>query len=656
MESRVEISEFARKSVRQQPLAAWNSTATPFPGDQCVHQLFEKQAALTPDALAVAFENSGLTYAQLNAKANQVAHYIRRAGVGPDVLVGISMDRSLDMVVGIYGILKAGGAYVPLDPAYPQERLSFMLEDSRAKVLLTNSNLAGKFGHTNAEMICVDVEACEITRESMENPSALVGPDNLIYVIYTSGSTGRPKGAGVYHRGFTNLMHWFVNEFGIDARDNSLLVSSLSFDLTQKNLYGTLMRGGRLHLLPDGPFDPTRIAGLIQSREITLINCTPSAFYPLVEPPDAKAFEKVASLRCVFLGGEPISIPRLRPWLENPRCHAEVDNTYGPTECTDISAFYRMNRANMEKFETVPIGRPVYNVQLAIVDEELRLCDVGVAGELCIGGAGIGAGYLNDATMTAAKFVANPFPEIAGKKLYKTGDLARYYPDGNIEFLGRMDHQVKIRGFRIELREIEGALAGHADVREAVVVVAQRAGAISEPSLTAYFSTKNCSVPDAAALRQFLKQKLPDYMVPAAFMHLEKFPLSPNGKVDRRALAAMETSRTETASHSAPPRTQAEQDIARIWRETLEISQVGLADNFFDLGGNSLSLARVHAQLREHFKKDIPITALFEFTTVSALAKHLSGGDTSNGLSTFADRARKQREALANRRHPGTHA
>jgi len=367
-------------------------------------------------------------------------------------------------------------------------------------------------------------------------------------------------------------------------------------------------------------------------------------------------FEKVATLRCVFLGGEPISIPRLRPWLENPFCHAEVDNTYGPTECTDISAFYRMNRANMDQFETVPIGRPVYNAQLAIVDEEFRLCDVGVAGELCIGGTGIGAGYLNDATLTAAKFVANPFSEIAGDKLYKTGDLARYYPDGNIEFLGRMDHQVKIRGFRIELREIEGALTGHSDVREAVVVVAQKAGAASEPSLTAYFSTKNCSVPETGALRQFLKQKLPDYMVPAAFVYLDKFPLSPNGKVDRRALAVMEPSQTGTPSTSALPQTGAEQDIARIWRETLEIPQVGLADNFFDLGGNSLSLARVHVRLREHFKTDLPITALFEFTTVSALAKHLSGRDASNGLSTFADRARKQREAQANRRQPGTRA
>ena len=656
MESRVEISEFARKSVRQQPLAAWNSTATPFPSDRCVHQLFEQQAALTPDALAVAFEDSGLTYAQLNAKANQLAHYLRRACVGPDVLVGISMERSLDTAVGIYGILKAGGAYVPLDPAYPQERLSFMLEDSRAKVLLTNSNLSGRFGQPTAKLICVDVEAGDIGRESRENLSPCASPDNLIYVIYTSGSTGRPKGAGVYHRGFTNLMHWFVTEFGIDARDNALLVSSLSFDLTQKNLYATLMRGGQLHLLPDGPFDPTRIAGLIQAKGITLINCTPSAFYPLVEPPDAKAFEKVATLRCVFLGGEPISIPRLRPWLENEHCHAEVDNTYGPTECTDISAFYRMNRANMDQFETVPIGRPVYNAQLAIVDEEFRLCDVGVAGELCIGGTGIGAGYLNDASLTAAKFVSNPFSEFAGKKLYKTGDLARYYPDGNIEFLGRMDHQVKIRGFRIELREIEGALASHADVREAVVVVAQKTGAASEPSLTAYYSTKNCSVPDVAALRQFLKQKLPDYMVPAVFVHLEKFPLSPNGKVDRRALAAMATSRTEPASNSAPPQTQAEQDIARIWRETLEISQVGLTDNFFDLGGNSLSVARVHAQLREHFKTDLPITALFEFTTVSALAKHLSGKEAGNDLSQFADRARKQREALANRRQPGAHA
>jgi amino acid adenylation domain-containing protein len=654
MESHVVAPELVRQSVRHKPLAAWNSTATPFPSDTCAHQLFERQAALMPGDVAVAFQDDSLTYRELNERANQVAHFLRRAGVGPNVLAGISLERSLDMVVGIYGILKAGGAYVPLDPAYPEERLAFMLEDARAKVLLTKANLAGKFGNTTAKVICLDTARDEIARESRENPAPTAGPDNLIYVIYTSGSTGRPKGAGVYHRGFTNLMHWFVTEFGIDARDNSLLVSSLSFDLTQKNLYATLMRGGQLHLLPDGPYDPARIADLIQAHKITLLNCTPSAFYPLIEPPDAKVFQKVAALRCVFLGGEPISIPRLRPWLENEHCRAEVDNTYGPTECTDISAFYRMNRANLDQYETVPIGRPVYNAQLAIVDEDFRPCDIGVAGELCIGGTGIGAGYLNDSAMTAARFVANPFPEITGNKLYKTGDLARYHTDGNIEFLGRMDHQVKIRGFRIELREIEGALAAHGDVREAVVVVHKSGAADSEPRLTAYFSAKNGSVPDAAALRQFLKQKLPEYMVPSAFMHLERFPLSPNGKVDRRALAALEAPLTGVAASAAPPQTEAEQAIARIWQETLEVSQVGLTDNFFDLGGNSLSLARVHGRLREHFKTDLPITALFEFTTVSALAKHLSGGNTANGLSQFADRASKQRQALANRRQPGT--
>src|SRR5579871_6821755 len=268
MESRLDISEMVQKSVRLRPLAEWNSTAMPFPSDKCAHELFEQQAAVTPDSLAVGYEQASLTYRQLNGQANQLAHHLRRLGVGPDSLVGISMERSLDVVVGIYGILKAGGAYVPLDPAYPQERLEFMLEDAKAKVLLTKASLAGKFGKTAAKVVCVDVEADEIVKESRENPSPVATPDNLIYVIYTSGSTGRPKGAGVYHRGFTNLMHWFVTEFGIDAKDNSLLVSSLSFDLTQKNLYGTLMRGGQLHLLPDGPFDPTRIANLIPEKQI----------------------------------------------------------------------------------------------------------------------------------------------------------------------------------------------------------------------------------------------------------------------------------------------------------------------------------------------------------------------------------------------------
>ncbi|MDB6121124.1 MAG: non-ribosomal peptide synthetase [Pedosphaera sp.] len=642
-------------SERQQLLETWNNTRTDHPASQCVQQLFAKQAALTPEARAVVLGREHLTYRELNERSNQLSSYLRKCGVGPNVLVGISVERSLEMVVGILGILKAGGAYVPLDPAYPQERLAFMLQDARAPVLLTQKKLVEKLLATQARIFCLDSEWETVATESRENPASASSPDNLIYVIYTSGSTGRPKGAGVYHRGFTNLMHWFVSEFAITSRDNVLLVSSLSFDLTQKNIYATLMRGGQLHLLPTGPYDPGLIARLVREHQITLLNCTPSAFYPLIEPASAMAFQNVSSLRSVFLGGEPISIPRLRPWLESETCHAEVDNTYGPTECTDICAFYRMNRANLDRFDFVPVGRPVYNVQLAIVNPDMTPCPVGVAGELCVGGAGVGIGYLNDAAMTAAKFVNNPFPEIPGKQIYKTGDLARYLPDGNIEFLGRMDHQVKIRGFRIELHEIEGVLTGHEAIRESIVIVRNATGgsgnAAADPTLVAYYVSKNGTLPEVSELRQYLKQKLPEYMVPAMFVHLEKFPLSPNGKVDRRALPEPEALRTDSKFAPVLPQTQTEQIIVRIWQEALHTQRVGLDDNFFDLGGNSLQLAQVHVQLREQLKVDLAITTLFEFTTVAALAKHLGArSEQSNSSQQFQDRARRQQQVLARQR------
>jgi amino acid adenylation domain-containing protein len=663
MESKAETSVPLLESVRRQLLVEWNSTATPFPESLCVHQLIEQQVALTPDGVAVVFGNSHLSYRELNERANQLANYLGRCGVGPNVLVGISVERSLEMVVGILGILKAGGAYVPLDPAYPQERLAFMLQDAKAPVLLTQRKLAEKLPTTEAKLLCLDTDWEIVAAESRENPVGTTSPDNLIYVIYTSGSTGRPKGAGVFHRGFTNLLHWFTTEFAITLRDLVLLVSSLSFDLTQKNIYAPLMRGGQLHLLPTGPYDPGLIARLISENQITLLNCTPSAFYPLIEPGSMAAFQKVASLRSVFLGGEPISIPRCRPWLEGETCHAEVANTYGPTECTDICAFHRMNRANMDQFDFVPVGRPVYNAQLAIVNPDLTLCPIGVPGELCVAGVGLGAGYLTDPSLTAAKFINNPFPEIPGKQIYKTGDLARYLPDGNIEFLGRMDHQVKIRGFRIELREIEGALASHAAVREAMVVVrnpnfpaslngeSHSISSSADPTLAAYYTSNNGEMTDPGELRQFLKQKLPDYMLPAVFVHLEKFPLSPNGKVDRRALPEPEILRTEAKSNVELPQTQLERIIGKIWQEALHANQVGLDDNFFDLGGNSLQLAQVHVQLREQVKIDLEITTLFEFTTIRALAKHLGAKpETKNGTQEFQDRARRQQQVLARQR------
>ncbi|MDB6021486.1 MAG: amino acid adenylation domain protein, partial [Pedosphaera sp.] len=529
---------------RRQLLETWNTSQRTYPHAHCVHDLFELQAAATPDSTAVVCDESRLTYAELNERSNQLAHYLRRCGLQRGARVGISLGRSIDMAVGLYAILKAGGAYIPLDPTYPRERLASMLQDARASFLLTRTDFLERLPTDEAlKTVCIDHEKEAIARESRENPVPVAQPSDLIYIIYTSGSTGRPKGAGVYHQGFNNLVHWFVEEFAFSETDRAFMISSPSFDLTQKIFFGPLIRGGELHLLPDGPYDPTLISDLIEKNRITLINGTPSAFYPVIEPATAEQCRKVASLRCVFLGGEPISLPRLRPWLENEHCHAEVDNTYGPTECTDISAFYRMNRANMDRYEFVPTGGPIYNAQLTVVNPQLVLCPINVPGELCIGGVGVGAGYVNDPALTAAKFVTNPFPEISSPRLYKTGDLARYLPDGNIQFLGRLDHQVKVRGFRIELREIEHALASHPAVSEAVVVLYHApagSGAATEGMLAAYYTCHGGDPADAGELRRFLLQKLPDYMVPSAFVCLKKFPLSTNGKVDRKALPTPE--------------------------------------------------------------------------------------------------------------------
>ena len=615
--------------------ASWNSTRHPYPEDRCIQHLFEEQAARTPDAIAVAAREGRLTYRELNERANRLARHLKKHGVQPDSFVGISLERSLEMVVGILGILKSGGAYVPLDPAYPRERLEFMLRESKAALLLTQQKFAAQWADAPARVIAVDGDWSAIAVETAENPEG-GAPQNLIYMIFTSGSTGKPKGAGVFHRGFTNLLHWFVTEFDITAEDRLLMVSSLSFDLTQKNLYAPLIRGGTLFLLPPGPYDVGLITRQIDAHGITLINCTPSAFYPLVEQPDPGVFRKLRSLRCVFLGGEPISIPRLKPWLLNEFCRAEVDNTYGPTECTDICAFYRMNRGNMDAYSFVPTGRPVFNVQLAVVDEQFRSCSAGVAGELCVAGDGVGAGYLNDPALTAAKFVANPFPEIAGHQLYRTGDLARWLPDGHIEFLGRMDHQVKLRGFRIELPEIEKTLVEHPAIREAVV-------AVREDRLVAYCVPKNGPV-SAEELRGFLRSRLPDHMVLSAFVSLDRFPLSPNGKVDRRALPAPPAAVSSAVLQG--PSAGLEREILKIWLEVLCLPHAGINDNFFDLGGNSIDLAQVHGRLEKLAGRGIPITKLFEFPTVRKLAGYLKAGSEGPSLIALQDRARRQKEAL----------
>src|SRR5581483_7937557 len=525
------------EAERQLLLGQWNATARQEPAcPLLIHEGIEQQVQRTPEALALVAEQGALTYDELNRRANQLAHYLRQRGVGSGSLVGVCLERSLEMVIGLLAILKAGGAYLPLDPDYPSQRLLHMVRQSQLSILLTQDCFREKFCEYNESILYIDNSWQDTLQMDITDPVRDVGSPQLAYVIYTSGSTGQPKGAGTYHQGEVNLLHWFIKEGTITAQDRFLLVSSLGFDLSQKNIFAPLSVGATLSLLPSGAYDPAIIVQTIAQQQISLLNCTPSAFYPLLEHPAGAA--ALGSLRLLFLGGEPISLARLHAWMTSPSFHTQIINTYGPTECTDIALFYRLPPPE-QAAETIPLGKPLRNVQVLVLDERLHLVPVGMAGELCILGAGVGPGYLNDPALTAAKFLPNPFSELAGSRLYKTGDRARYLPSGDLEFLGRFDAQVKLRGVRLELGEIETVLAQHPAVQEAVVLLREETA--TGPALIAYFVLAAQAVFSHKALRSYLKERLPAHMVPSLFVPLDILPLNAHGKVDRKSLPVPET-------------------------------------------------------------------------------------------------------------------
>ncbi|MEM7581386.1 MAG: amino acid adenylation domain-containing protein, partial [Cyanobacteria bacterium P01_A01_bin.80] len=498
----------------EQLLTQWNDTATEYPQDKCIHQLFSQQVEKTPLAVAVVFEDQQLTYQQLNQKANQLAHHLKTLGVEPGLLVGICVEPSLEMVVGLLGILKAGGAYVPLDPNYPKQRLADILADTSAPIVVTKVSVLASLPESQAKVLCIDRDWETIAQQSLDNPAQIVNSSHLAYTIFTSGSTGKPKGAGVFHRGLTNLLWWYITEFNLPELERVLLTTSLSFDLTQKNIYAPLISGGTLHILPAGVYDPQKIIQQIDNHAIAWVNCTPSMFYTLLDTLGKDSFSKLSSLRYVFLGGEPIQVSILRDWLKAPECNATIVNTYGPTECTDVCAFYRLDHPENFLNKSVPIGHAISDTQLIILDNNHNLMPIGVVGELCIAGAGVGLGYINNQERTAQQFIPNPFGE---GYLYKTGDLARYHQDGNIEFLGRIDHQIKMRGFRIELGEIEAVLNTHPQIQQAVVIAKEEIG--DRKRLVTYVVTEGELI-TSQQLREFLRHKLPEYMVPSAFVTL----------------------------------------------------------------------------------------------------------------------------------------
>jgi amino acid adenylation domain-containing protein len=538
------------------------------------------------------------------------------------------VKRSVEMVIGLMGILKSGGTYLPVDPQYPESRIATMLEQSGAFILLTTGQIMESkvipalAQDSGAQVIPIDQPGSEMEKQPAGDLPPLNGPRDLIYIIFTSGSTGKPKGVGVKHQGFMNLMHWFVTEFGLLTSDRNLLLTSLSFDLTQKNFYAPLITGGTLCIPALNYFEPRALLWQIHEQRITWLNCTPSMFYEMVKNELEGKEKRMFSLRYVFLGGEPISITTLLPWLESEVCGAEIVNTYGPTECTDICASYRIKEPRRFLEETIPVGEPVYNVQLYVLDKNLQLLPVGVPGEMLIGGDGVGIGYVNDKALTTQKFVTlSIVPGQSGQLLYRTGDLVKRLTDGNIEFLGRIDHQVKIRGYRIELGEIESWLLKHQSVREAVVLVKGEEN--GDKYICAYL------VPGEAfsfdEIKQYLLKNLPDYMIPSYFVSLDKIPLSPNGKVDRKVLPEP-GSQMGTDLYTAP-RNMIEILLVQIWSEALGIEnkKISIDANFFAIGGHSLKATVMAAKVHKELKVDLPLAEIFKTPTIRGLAECIAG-------------------------------
>ncbi|HLZ53318.1 MAG TPA: amino acid adenylation domain-containing protein, partial [Verrucomicrobiae bacterium] len=639
------------EAERRRILVEWNPAAAKpanYAGTKCIHELFEEQAARTPGAAAVTFENQSVTYRELSRRADRLAQQLCTFGVGPEVKVGLCLERSLEMVVGILAILKAGGAYVPLDPAYPRERLAFVLQDAQVPVLLTQRSLCDRFQFedSNLKLLCVDelLESGTRTKDRQTDsiPKSGIPPsplatarqaefqaaakrseagrnpksDNLAYVLYTSGSTGQPKGVMVTHHNVTRLFAATQSWYQFNERDVWTLFHSVAFDFSVWEIWGALFHGGRLVIVPYlTSRSPKAFVELLARERVTVLNQTPSAFRQLIQAEQGMSPPPELALRYVIFGGEALEMQGLKPWFER---HGDQQprlvNMYGITETTVHVTYRPLAAADVDSGSV--IGAPIPDLEVYILDARRQPAPIGVPGEVYVGGAGVARGYLNRPELTTERFIPNPFRREPQAHLYKTGDLARWLPNGDIEYLGRADHQVKIRGHRIEPGEIESVLARHPAVRECVVMV--REDSPGEKRLAAYLVSN--SEMAGGELRDLLKAKLPDYMIPSAFVFLDKLPLTANGKVDRRALLLPESVRREPAENFVAPRTPTEAALAEIWHEVLRAERVGVYDNFFELGGHSLLMTQVITRVREAFQIELPMRRFFESPTLAGLA------------------------------------
>ena len=592
---------------RKQLLLDWNHTLVDRPKDKCLHDLVEAQTERTPDAVAAEFEELRLSYRELNARANQLAHHLQKMGVGPDVLVGVCMERSLEMLVALLGIMKAGGAYVPLDPSFPADRLGYMVEDSGMFLLVTHCEVDKNLSVRPALVVRLDSDWAEIAKQSTDSPTLLnTSLQNLAYVLYTSGSTGKPKGVEIPHNALMNFVLSMQREPGFTARDVLLAVSSVSFDIAGLELYVPLATGGKVVIASrEDARDPVRLITRMRDSRCNVMQATPATWQALIDA----GWSGSPNLR-VLCGGESLPRPLAQELLV--RC-AELWNMYGPTETTIWSAVHRVTSAD----RPIPCGRPIANTQLFVLDRHRNPVPAGVVGELYIGGSGLARGYLRRPELTQERFIRSPFERNA--RLYRTGDLSRWLPDGTLECLGRSDTQVKIRGFRIELGEIEAVLGRHEAVSQCVVVAREQTP--NDKILVAYVESKPGTAPNINDLRFHLKRELPDYMLPSAIVLMDKLPLTPNGKIDRRALPPPAGPFNEIQGEFVPPRDSLEHALAKIWGKILRVKRVGLSDNFFELGGHSLAAVRMLSEVQRLTGRALPLATLFQASTVEAFAE-----------------------------------
>jgi amino acid adenylation domain-containing protein/thioester reductase-like protein len=633
----------AVSAAEQRRQAVWNATAADFPRERDVARLFAEQAERTPQLTAVAVGDARLSYAELEQRANSLAHYLLAQGAEPGGQIALLMEPSLELIVAILAVIKTGNAYAPLDPKAPSARLAGMLAELRFKQLLSHRGLADLLAVDGLDILDLDECAADWVSCSTAPPPVRVDTRQLFYVIHTSGSTGKPKAAGVYHDSFVNLITWWNREFGFGCADKCLLINKITFDLAQKNVWGALLTGGELHLAVGEHFDPEYVRRTIASQGITWINCTPSMGYALVEGEDVD-YRDLTTLRYLLLGGEPVNKARLAPWLLSEHSRCELVNTYGPTECADLCTTHRFTRNEFEDLGLpVTVGKNLPNIHMLVLDRFNNPLPTGIAGEVMIGGVSLGVGYLNNPGLTATQFIPHPQPDVPGERLYRTGDLGYFRDDGSIIVKGRVDFQVKIRGYRIELEEIDAVLRLHAEVQDAVTVVA---GGDHQQLVSYVVPVAKVGENLAAfrsALREHLAQRLPDYMVPSIFVLLEAIPLNVNGKVDRAALPEADDIDAVQAGEIQAPGDDVEEALLAVWQKVLGRDDIGVHDNFFALGGHSLSITQIFSRIPKVFEVKLGLSELFENPTIAGQAALIRTRRNGNAVASYPPLTRRER-------------